>query len=505
MGNFNLKIVMIFCCMGLWGCSDWLDLRPETEATEKDVFSTGEGYRSVLNGLYKSMGSGNLYGFELGFGMVDCMSQQYDLEALTSTASNDPYIAAGAFRYTDVSIVPVIKGIWKSAFNVVANANNLIQNIQNESPELFQQKEQEREMILGEAYACRALMHFDLLRLFAPAPVNDDGKAYVPYVEKYPDIQPDAIGVKPFLDKVITDLERARELVAVYDTTEAGVDASATGQKRFYADGFFNGRGYRLNYYSISALLARVYQYADRHEDAFRLAEEVMKFECKGKSFYGDVDFSGVMSGTFEAKTDLKVVSNLIFAIYNEKQYTDNRLTTFFKKEDNSDNKSWFVLQLDKQSIFSNAQGDDESNLDYRSKYLIYLAAGQYPVSGKWFWSDDEQIRERNVTILPVIRGTEMLYIVAEYYARQQNYAEAYRILDEIRSKRGCVTAVDGTATWNGFVKELIRDARREWISEGQLFYLYKRLNADVLFNRLESRPLKREEYLVPVPEDQAL
>ena len=64
---------------------------------------------------------------------------------------------------------------------------------------------------------------------------------------------------------------------------------------------------------------------------------------------------------------------------------------------------------------------------------------------------------------------------------------------------------IDGGASWDGFVKELILDARREWISEGQLFYLYKRLNADIEFNRAESRPLKREEYLVPVPADQFL
>ncbi|RHR78383.1 RagB/SusD family nutrient uptake outer membrane protein [Odoribacter sp. AF15-53] len=503
--NICSKIIVIFCCVGLCACADWLDLKPETDATETDVFSTGEGYRSVLNGLYKSMGSGSLYGIELGFGIVDCMSQQYDLEKMTAMSLNDPYIAAGAYKYTDVSLIPVLEGIWKSAFNVIANANNLIQNIQDESPDLFQLKEREKSVILGEAYACRALMHFDMLRLFAPAPVNDDGKSYVPYVEKYPDIQADAIAVKPFLNKVIADLEYARELVAVYDTTDVGIAASATGEKRFYAEGFFNGRGYRLSYYSISALLARVYQYADRHEDAFRLAEEVMKFELKGKSFYGDVNFNGVMPSTFEAKTDLKIVSNLIFAVYNEKQYTDNKLTTFFKKENDSDNKTWLVVNSEKQELFYNSQGDDESNLDYRSKYMIYLAGGQFPVSGKWYCSDDELIRERNVTILPVIRATEMQYIMAEYYAREQNYVEAYRILNEIRSDRGCVVTIDGGASWDGFVKELILDARREWISEGQLFYLYKRLNADIEFNRAESRPLKREEYLVPVPADQFL
>lgn len=105
-----------------------------------------------------------------------------------------------------------IDNIWKDGFNVVANANNLIQNLENASSDLFAGGKTEREMILGEAYACRALMHFDLLRLFAPALVHDEGEQRVPYVEEYPNIQPNGIGVKPFLEKVIRDLKTARSL-----------------------------------------------------------------------------------------------------------------------------------------------------------------------------------------------------------------------------------------------------------------------------------------------------
>ena len=75
-------------------------------------------------------------------------------------------------------------------------------------------------------------MHFDMLRLFAPAPVNDDGQAYVPYVETYPDIHPESIKVTPFLDKVVRDLVKAKSLVADFDTTAAGVLASSSGKMR---------------------------------------------------------------------------------------------------------------------------------------------------------------------------------------------------------------------------------------------------------------------------------
>ena len=35
-------------------------------------------------------------------------------------------------------------------------------------------------------------------------------------------------------------------------------------------------------------------------------------------------------------------------------------------------------------------------------------------------------------------------------------------------------------ASLDGFLKDLVREGQREWISEGQLFYLYKRLNFEV-------------------------
>ena len=108
------------------------------------------------------------------------------------------------------------------------------------------------------------------------------------------------------------------------------------------------------------------------------------------------------------------------------------------------------------------------------------------------------------MTILPVIRGTEMQYIVAECYARIGIWTEAAKILNEIRQARGCWDDVSFN-TWEDFVKELVVDARREWISEGQLFYLYKRLNAEVDFGKGEKRPFKRQEAVVPIPESQSM
>ena len=41
--------------VALTGCNDWLDVPVEGKSTSKELFEKGEGYRSVLHGLYINM------------------------------------------------------------------------------------------------------------------------------------------------------------------------------------------------------------------------------------------------------------------------------------------------------------------------------------------------------------------------------------------------------------------------------------------------------------------
>lgn len=506
--------------LNLTGCKDWLDLQPEEELTESQLFSTGEGYRTVLNGLYQTMATADLYGRELTWGVVDCMGQYYVFQENNSNA--ELYREATALNYRHARVESVIEAFWKNGFNIIANANNLIQNIEAAPADLFNKGEMERKMIMGEALACRALMQFDLLRLFAPASINDDGGNYVPYVEQYPDIQANGIGVKLYMEKVIADLEKARELVMEFDTSALGESVSASGGARFmnelefdmegYVDekveSFFKGRGYRLSYYSITALLARAYQYIENHEKAFELAKEVVEFKVKGDYYeyqlYKD-NFDDYLFSSANNRKDLKVISNLVFAVYNEKAYDEFSLDYYYALQGAPNLMGWLPINRENLNLFV-LNGQDESSVDYRNKYMIFLAAGAYPLSGKWYLSDDEETRDQNASIIPVIRATEMYYIMAEYYARQGIWGEAQRILSDVRTARGCTEQLN-IHDWNSFERVLLNEAAREWIAEGQLFYLYKRLNAPVNWGRpgVQNRPFTRAEYLLPIPENQSL
>lgn len=511
------RILAIVCLLSFTACESWLDVQQEGEFESGHLFADGEGYRAVLNGLYKSMGAPNLYGRELSFGMVDCMSQQYDFSDKLSN-QDEVYRDFLEFKYLNNSTRNVIDRVWLSAFKVIANANDLIQNIEQASADQFRQGELERSLIMGEAYACRALMHFDMLRLFAPAPVNDDQQTYVPYVETYPNILATSMQVTPFLEKVIDDLKHAKELVAVYDTTEAGVEANATASARTSlstksgAEAFFYGRAYRLNYYAIVALQARVYQYANRLDEAFACAKEVVEAGTQNgrNAFFAD-DFRGLTSvsgnpedpegiETFDARSDYKSKSNVLFAAYNQRAYEDAALGSYFKpKAEEGGGGSvnrYFVVR--REDMFK-SRSSDEWETDIRSKCLIFLAQKTYMISGKWYVPSTKPEESEHLRMSPVLRLTEMRYIMAEYYAKKGNFEEAYSILNDIREKRGLANTLTQRNSFSEFVTDLVEDARREWISEGQLFYLYKRLDAPFEQNR----KLTKSEACLPLPADQ--
>lgn len=101
-----------------------------------------------------------------------------------------------------------------------------------------------------------------------------------------------------------------------------------------------------------------------------------------------------------------------------------------------------------------------------------------------------------------MIRTTEMYYIMAEHKARTGDFDGAYEILNNVRSNRGLWNPLETKRDLDSFLKDMIRDAQREYISEGQLFYLYKRLGAKLKIGN-ETRKYTKSEYMLPIPEDQ--
>ncbi len=273
-------IITVVLLLSVCGCNDWLDVSPEDTVDEKELFATGEGYRNALNGVYRQMSLPSLYGQEMSWGLVDVMGQVYSATGLTVY---NPYgIVVREYDYDNSVVEPLIQAIWSDSYNAIANCNNIVGRITGEVPSKFRGGEEEQNMIHGEALALRALLHFDLLRLFAPAPVTNPAGNYIPYFENYPSIYEPDKSVTEILSLVERDLLRAKELIAPFDTLSG--KSMLHPEKRIkneyisnsVTDLFFLYRGFRMNYYAVTALLARVYNYAGEHEKAACCAREVI-------------------------------------------------------------------------------------------------------------------------------------------------------------------------------------------------------------------------------------
>ena len=149
----NLFILVLF--FSLVSCNEWLNVSPEDQIGEKDLFSNGEGFRNALNGIYKSMAEYELYGRQLSWGLPEAMAQTYDYTWATSR-SNDLQFTSN-YDWTNSHLEPIIDKTWSKAYNVVANCNNLIQNIEKADPELFSEKNPEKRSIWGRSLSIACL------------------------------------------------------------------------------------------------------------------------------------------------------------------------------------------------------------------------------------------------------------------------------------------------------------------------------------------------------------
>lgn len=477
-------------------CGEWLDVMPQGMTTEENLFSDYSGYRSALNGIYQQMASPSLYGRELSWGFVSALSQYYDFGSMDASQI---YAYTEKMDYENKEVLDFLESIWQTAYNTIANCNALISHVEKADPDLFPYAESgEREMIYGEALAARALLHFELLRLFAAAPVVDLTAKAIPYSTTYPDKVPSRYTTEEVLEKIIADFEAALPLLAVNDLN---LDALKTASMRFVSNDsrglFFGFRGTRLHYWAVKALLARVYMYACDYEKALAAATEVYD-ACS--SWFPLTDYSTAS----KVQGAVKLYDDIIFAAYDQyltKNYNDVMLS----------NQNNFILALRNPKKRFTAT---EQKYDVRYRYCVNQpdAEGQEDVytSCKYVkytgtTGSDYDSGDTQGALVPVIRMSEVILIMAECKARgaaEGTVADAVSDLSTLvykkRVRMGSVSASD----FDTFMSKLELEVWKENIGEGQYFFYLKRINSPTLVSTTQTIQMA-DKYVFPIPDSE--
>lgn len=363
----------------------------------------------------------------------------------------------------------MLDNVWRGAYTSIANCNNLLQNIVNEDVTKFLGRQEEKNMLQGEALALRAFLHFDLLRLFAPVSVkvnetktgyvpSNDNDVYLPYCETHPAVFQQRETVSAFLDKVVRDLLEAKTLLATFDTISEVRKSQLETSNRLLAKGgnmenelFYCFRGFRMNYYAVTAMLARVYNYRGELELAAEQAEEVINNE----SF-------AVQGST----TNPKQYNDIIFALSNKK------LTELFEAYYTGANKVLCLSNVKVNEVF----GSD--SYECRGYYHLLNVDSENKVSKKYLPVTTESDDISN-EIIPIIRTTELHYIAGEYYASIHDYAKAVSYITQVKQANYAYSS-PSVNDLESYHEVWLNEAFRSFIGEGQLFYLYKKLGTKI-------------------------
>ena len=494
------QLVSLVMAAGIFSsCSDWLNVYPSDEIKEEYLFSTGDGFRTALNGIYRKMSTFNLYGSNLTWGIIDAWGQSYYVNKAPDSGGGKAMEKISEYKFKNSELTPTTDAMWNAAWNVVANCNNLAQQVAVADSALFYKGEYERKMIWGEAIGLRAFMQFDLLRIYAPAPASvgyrEDNRTFIPYLDTYPGYVNEHRTVAYCLERIISDLKQAQEILLKIDgKADMGPD------DRFHMgvngpDLFVKARGYRLNYYAVTAELARVYLYAGKDVDAYAEAKKLIDENETKRYFQASTSDSDIKD-----KGNVKMTKDIIFALYSPTELVDwekaiNYVSTTL-------NEYYLCMYKPRvEQVYGN-----EKEKDWRLVYQMEQLGSYYrPLKYHEQPSNKKQAQLNNQTI-PMFRMSEVYYIAAEAIF-DTNPDEAKSYLTQVKRGRG-VRNVDysNITRKDEFISLLLNDMQREFYGEGQILYQYKRLNHIIpASSSYDEDRLPTDEYAVlPLPDSEA-
>lgn len=444
----------------LSSCESWFDISPKSELKADDLFKNSQGFRDALIGCYGTMATSDLYGGQLTMTYMDVLAQYYS----TASTANNNFEYAYAYNYTEAEEETRKDNIWKNEYNVIANLNSLLGRI-DEQKGIFATGEY--ELFKGEALGLRAYIHLDLLRLFAASPAMENGRnrKAIAYVDRYTNELFERLTTEEVLNRIVADLEDARALLAEvdpYGPKHAAYDLTALA-------GVWKGREYRMNYYAVTALLARILLYRDAAGDktkAYNYAVEVINSSL----------FPLVSGSDLTSQDKNGFIQENIFAL-EYRGLKDEMVDKFFYAANASPN----CLSINNSTI--NKIFPASLNLDYRRQWWVETS-GSYNLVSKYSYSER----------VPLLKVSEMYLIATE---TAPTLVEANEFFYQLQYHRGLP---ETELTAENLQTTLLAEYAKEFLGEGQLFYAYKRM-------AIQKRPIFQTAlsdyesvYILPLP-----
>ncbi|MCF0175788.1 MAG: RagB/SusD family nutrient uptake outer membrane protein [Bacteroidales bacterium] len=502
----RIKIyVLILAAFCMASCNEWLDVEPSTEMDRNALFSNEVGFTDAMSGIYTVMTEDALYGRILTWHLMEIMGGGAYCSSGYNQYYSNYYFHPAAPNYLKSYQTSVIDPIWRRAYNAIANINSVLECI-DEKQEVFEGND--CEVFKGEALGLRAFLHFDILRLYGDAPGSEDysdTKIYIPYVNGLSSNVYPLLTVKMATDAMLKDLNEAKELLKndpmyLKSAPSQFVCNPVTGlsaNREKYNIKEWHNRRLHFNYYAAVATMARIYMWLGDQEHALACAKEIIDAQETTFPWVNPELIANTSSTSNSVSRDRVFSTEHIFAL--NVVNIEDKMDGILHETQTSFNNSSMVLGINTDYCFDAATRDS----DPRYTYLKYIHSAEYQISTK-YWKDPDlnnQYSPWSVCRLPLIKVSEMYYIAAEC---EPDLVAATAYLEAVRSHRGLSPYPVSVTNKIELQEEIEKEYRKEFISEGQLFYYKKRMNQDIVTKtKNASYTITPACFTMPRPDDE--
>lgn len=461
---------IIFLLSGLLllgSCKKYLDVQPETSYTETQVYNNEAALQQAFNGLYLDLASSELYGSYLSSSMIEMLAQRYK----PVTDLNGTRNLAGMVNY-DYSAQPIqmiFDTIWRKAYSTVLATNVFLSKIDNSIAGKVV-SEPNGKLLKGEALAIRAMLHFDMLRLFGPLYPSNSGSTAIPYYSIADGKMQPLLTASQAMERIMADLTEAAKLLAQDPVITNGI---------VYTSNFYSAaRNQRLNYYAVRSLMARAYIWQGKTTEAYNTALSII---TDGEKWFPWTTPDAVNNPT---NPDRVFSPEIIFGANNAFLY--NNYDRYFNPAlwDGS------ILVPDATRFSEVFEGLFQ---DYRVVQTWLTGNGK---AYRTFYKYAPLAQTQNWRFIqPLIRKSELYLILAE---TETDPVKALGYLNTERRNRGLANLVSVSS----MAAELRKEYQKEFWGEGQLFFYYKRINATGVPSASMPYPWATVDpvYAVPLP-----
>ncbi|MNK08635.1 SusD family protein [compost metagenome] len=465
--TFNIMkkyyILLIVLLLGFSSCEKILDKEPTDKLSLEDLFKDVQGAKTALAGSYKALLEEDHYNKNM---MVypDILAGNIKFSKNTNLRLENVYEVALDAQISSMNAT------YASLYSELNNVNNVIKYTPSSAGSTI-----EKAKIIAEAKAIRALIHFDLVRIFArPFNYTTDashlGISVILQPQLYSDPSPFRATVAETYNVIIKDLTEA---IAAFDDTNVGVLNSGSKQNYFTKS-------------STKALLAKVYLYQNNWNAAFALADEIIKSN----------QYTLITNANYVASWVGRVPSSeSIFELPVETNFTGGGLGVYYESS-NLSSYRMYAATGDLTGLYST---DDVRG--------ITKMFNREAINGvNYVFTKKYQGGATLATPIKVLRLSELYLIRAEAAVEKTaaDFAVANADLNLIR-KRGDAGAI----TLNLTTKEAVIDAillerRKELAFEGNLLFDLMRRKKDIV--RVDVTPVVKnlvtddDRLIMPLP-----